>query len=66
MTIIQLPHQPTLTEPRGGANTSDHIDILGSTGLNELLVKVVTGHADEVKERFVSSVREYAKNMHWD
>jgi len=66
VVTYELPHQPTLTEPRGGANTSDHIDILGSTGLNELLVKVVTGHSHEVEEQIVSNIREYTAKMHWD
>lgn len=52
--------------PRGGANTSDHVDILGSTGLNELILKVATGVGNEVEDRFVSRIREYAKRVQWD
>lgn len=52
--------------PRGGANTSDHVDILGSTGLNEIILKVATGAGDEVQESFVSNIREYAKKVRWD
>lgn len=62
----QLPHMPTPTIPRGGANTSDHVDILGSTGLNELIVKVATGDADGQQDSFVSNIREYAARMQWD
>lgn len=65
-TRCQLPHHPTLTEPRGGANTSDHIDILGSTGLNELLLRVVSGHGEEVEENIISNIRAYAGRMKWD
>jgi phospholipid:diacylglycerol acyltransferase len=64
--LPQLPHQPKLSEPRGGANTSDHIDILGSTGLNEIIVKVATGVGHEVEERFVSPIRQYAARVNWD
>ncbi len=63
---IQLPHLPSPTIPRGGANTSDHVDILGSTGLNELILKVATGGADEIQDTFVSNIREYAERMQWD
>ncbi|KZS88907.1 phospholipid diacylglycerol acyltransferase [Sistotremastrum niveocremeum HHB9708] len=62
----ELPHQPSITEPRGGANTSDHVDILGSNGANEIIVKVATGAGHEVEDRFVSPIREYAARMRWD
>ncbi len=52
--------------PRGGANTSDHIDILGSTALNEVILKVATGIGHEVEERITSNIREYVKRMQWD
>lgn len=52
--------------PRGGANTSDHVDILGSTGLSEILLKVATGVGDEITDNFVSDIREYAKKVKWD
>ena len=62
----QLPHQPISTIPRGGANTSDHVDILGSTGLNEVILKVATGVGHELQNSFVSNIREYSKNIQWD
>lgn len=64
--VAQLPHLPVATIPRGGANTSDHVDILGSTGLNEVILKVATGVGDEVRDNFVSRIREYAKKIRWD
>jgi len=63
---IQLPHQPVLNIPRGGANTSDHVDILGSTGLNELILKVATGVGHEIENQFVSRIREFAQRVRWD
>jgi hypothetical protein len=63
---IQLPHRPVATIPRGGANTSDHVDILGSTGLSEIILKVATGVGDEIEDNFVSDIREYAKKINWD
>lgn len=52
--------------PRGGANTSDHVDILGSTGLSELILKVVTGAGEDIEDIIVSNIREYAKKIKWD
>lgn len=52
--------------PRGGANTSDHVDILGSTTLNEIIVKVATGAGNEIEEAFVSNIRTYAQRIQWD
>jgi phospholipid:diacylglycerol acyltransferase len=52
--------------PRGGANTSDHVDILGSTGLNDLILKVATGVGEEIEENIVSDIRSYAEKMQWD
>ncbi|KAG7449626.1 LACT-domain-containing protein [Guyanagaster necrorhizus] len=66
VTTVELPHQPIPSIPRGGANTSDHVDILGSTGLNEIILKVVTGVGHEVEENFVSNIREYAQRIQWD
>ncbi|KAF9501792.1 phospholipid:diacylglycerol acyltransferase [Pleurotus eryngii] len=66
ITTVELPHQPVASIPRGGANTSDHVDVLGSTGLNEIILKVATGVGHEVQDNFVSNIREYAKKIQWD
>jgi len=61
-----LPHKPVATIPRGGGYTADHVDILGSTPLSEVILKVATGAADEVQETFVSDIRRYAGRIEWD
>jgi len=66
VTTVELPHQPETTLPRGGANTSDHVDVLGSNALNEIILKVATGAGDEVHDNYVSRIREYAKRIRWD
>ncbi|KAF9524019.1 phospholipid:diacylglycerol acyltransferase [Crepidotus variabilis] len=66
ITTVELPHRPIATIPRGGANTSDHVDILGSTGLNEIILKVATGAGDEIEDSFVSKIQEYSKRINWD
>ena len=62
----QIPHNPVPTIPRGGGNSSDHVDVLGSTVLNEIILKVATGAASDVQDSFVSNIREYAKRVKWD
>ncbi|KAF9476351.1 LACT-domain-containing protein [Pholiota conissans] len=66
ITTVELPHRPVLTIPRGGANTSDHVDVLGSTGLNEIILKVAAGAGHEIEDYYVSNIREYAKKVKWD
>lgn len=66
LRVLQLPHRPNPMIPRGGANTSDHVDILGSTGLNEIILKVATGVGEEIQDNFVSNIREYSRKIKWD
>jgi len=39
---------------------------LGSTGLNEILLKVASGVGDEIEDNFVSKIQEYAGKIEWD
>ncbi|KAF5384535.1 hypothetical protein D9757_006461 [Collybiopsis confluens] len=66
VTVVELPHRPILSMPRGGANTSDHVDILGSTAVNEIILKIATGVGHEVQESLVSDIRTYATRIQWD
>ncbi|KAF7321540.1 Phospholipid:diacylglycerol acyltransferase [Mycena kentingensis (nom. inval.)] len=66
VTVVELPHRPVPSIPRGGGTTGDHVDILGSTGLNELIVKVATGVGHEITDSYVSNIREYVRKMRWD
>ncbi|KAJ7076865.1 phospholipid:diacylglycerol acyltransferase [Mycena belliarum] len=66
VTTVELPHRPVPSIPRGGANTSDHVDILGSTRLNEIILQVATGAGHEITDSYVSDIREYARKIRWD
>ncbi|EKM80728.1 hypothetical protein AGABI1DRAFT_71227 [Agaricus bisporus var. burnettii JB137-S8] len=66
VTTVELPHKPNPMIPRGGANTSDHVDILGSTGLNEIVLQVATGVGHEIRDNYVSDIRRYANKVQWD
>lgn len=63
VTTFEMPHEPDRFSPRGGPNTADHVDILGRATLNELVLKIAGGRGDEVRERFVSRIREYAQKV---
>jgi len=66
VVTVELPHNPVPTIPRGGGTTGDHVDILGSTAMNEIILKVATGAGDEIQDSFVSRIREYAQRIQWD
>ncbi|KAG8980879.1 hypothetical protein FRB93_008884 [Tulasnella sp. JGI-2019a] len=62
----EMEHRPESMDIRGGATTADHIDILGSQVLNEIVLKVAAGASEDVEDHFVSDVREYASKIAWD
>ncbi|KAG8890015.1 hypothetical protein FRB98_001450 [Tulasnella sp. 332] len=64
--FLQMEHRPESMDIRGGATTADHIDILGSRALNEIVLKVAAGSAEDVEDHFVSNVRGYAERIVWD
>ncbi|KAH9828727.1 phospholipid:diacylglycerol acyltransferase [Rhodofomes roseus] len=66
VVTVELPHEPSPTIPRGGGTTGDHVDILGSTALNEIILRVATGAGDQIHDAFVSKIRDYAKRIQWD
>lgn len=65
VTIVELKHEPERFDMRGGSKTSEHVDILGSSELNELLIKVASGKGDEIEDRIISQLPEFIKNMNW-
>ncbi|KAH8917628.1 Lecithin:cholesterol acyltransferase [Atractiella rhizophila] len=62
----EIKHQPIGFDPRGGVSTGDHIDILGSTELNEAILNVASGNGHLVKDRLVSRIKEYASRIKWE
>ncbi|ETN42350.1 uncharacterized protein HMPREF1541_01504 [Cyphellophora europaea CBS 101466] len=63
----EMPHEPDRFSARGGPNTGDHVDILGRSSLNDLILRVVAGKGDEVQESWTSRIREYAERVKvWD
>ncbi|PGH01316.1 hypothetical protein AJ79_07953 [Helicocarpus griseus UAMH5409] len=61
--VYEMPHEPDRFSPRGGPNTGDHVDILGRSSLNDLVLRIAGGRGDEIEENYVSRIREYADRV---
>lgn len=61
--VYEMPHEPERFSPRGGPNTGDHVDILGRSSLNDLILRVAAGRGDDVSENVVSDIRKYADRV---
>ncbi|KAF7714175.1 Phospholipid:diacylglycerol acyltransferase [Penicillium ucsense] len=61
--VFEMPHEPDRFSPRGGPNTGDHVDILGRSSLNDLILRVAGGRGDEIEETYYSNIREYADRV---
>lgn len=62
VTIVEIKHEPDRFDIRGGAKTAEHVDILGSAELNELLLRVAAGKTD-IENRYISGLREIVNNL---
>lgn len=58
-----MPHEPDRFSPRGGPNTGDHVDILGRSSLNDLILRVAGGKGELIEENVESNIREYADKV---
>ncbi|KAF2195520.1 LACT-domain-containing protein [Zopfia rhizophila CBS 207.26] len=61
--VFEMPHEPDRFSPRGGPNTGDHVDILGRSSLNDLILKVAGGRGELIEETIHSNIREYADKV---
>ena len=61
--VFEMPHEPDRFSPRGGPNTGDHVDILGRSSLNELILKVTAGHGDKIGNYVVSNIEIYSDRV---
>lgn len=41
----------------------DHVDILGRSSLNDLILRVAGGKGDQIENSYVSKIREYAEKV---
>ncbi|ODV80754.1 LACT-domain-containing protein [Suhomyces tanzawaensis NRRL Y-17324] len=63
VTIVEIKDEPDRFDIRGGAKTADHVDILGSAELNELVLKVAAGKGHLIEDRYMSNLREIVAGM---
>ena len=42
---------------------ADHVDILGRSSLNDLILRVAGGKGDLIEENYVSRIREYSERV---
>ena len=62
----EVEHQPDSLDLRGGDYTGDHVDILGSTPLNELILKIVAGQGHTLEDHYVSNIRNISARIDWN
>ncbi len=41
----------------------DHVDILGRSSLNDLILRIAGGKGDQIEENYVSNIREYSDKV---
>lgn len=63
VTVVELEHKPDVFDIRGGAQTAEHVDILGSARLNELVLKVAAGRGDEIGDAYITRLRDIAAQV---
>ncbi|EPX72392.1 phospholipid-diacylglycerol acyltransferase Plh1 [Schizosaccharomyces octosporus yFS286] len=62
----ELRHDPAAFDLRGGPRSAEHVDILGHSELNEMVLKIVSGHGDEVKDHRESNILEIVNRINLD
>lgn len=60
---FEMPHEPDRFSPRGGPNTGDHVDILGRSSLNDLILRIVGGQGEGVEEWVGSGIEEISERV---
>ncbi|KAI1338082.1 LACT-domain-containing protein [Xylariaceae sp. FL0016] len=63
VSVVEMLHEPERFNPRGGPNTADHVDILGRSNLNELVLRVAAGKGHTIEDSVVSNIKEYADKI---
>lgn len=62
----EMAHEPEAMDLRGGQTTGDHVDILGASRVNDIVLRIAAGRADEIRDHFVSDIQTYAKRIRWE
>lgn len=65
VTVVEIKHRADAWDIRGGGISADHVDILGSTELNEYILKIVSGNGHLVHDRHVTNLTHWVEEMAW-
>lgn len=63
VTTFEMPHEPDRFSPRGGPNTGDHVDILGRSSLNDLILRVAGGKGHQIEENYESRIWDISEKV---
>ncbi|KAH3673340.1 hypothetical protein WICMUC_003700 [Wickerhamomyces mucosus] len=63
--VVEIQHDPDRFDIRGGAKTAEHVDILGSAELNELILKVAAGSDHLINERIITDLPKWVADMNF-
>ncbi len=63
ITTYEMPHEPDRFSPRGGPNTGDHVDILGRSSLNDLVLRVAGGKGSQIEDNYQSRIWEISEKV---
>ena len=63
VVAYEMPHEPDRFNPRGGPNTGDHVDILGRSSLNDLILRVAGGKGHLITDTIYSDIQRYAEKV---
>ncbi|EXJ59573.1 phospholipid:diacylglycerol acyltransferase [Cladophialophora yegresii CBS 114405] len=63
ITTFEMPHEPDRFSPRGGPNTGDHVDILGRSSLNDLILRVAGGKGAQIEDNYESRIWEISDKV---
>ena len=63
ITTIELGHDPTPLDIRGGPASAEHVSILGSSKLNELVLRVAAGNGHNLTSQISSDILRIADNI---
>ena len=57
----------TIQISRDLTSIGDHVDILGRSSLNELILKIAGGKGDDIEDTYYSNINQYAEKVKiWD
>jgi phospholipid:diacylglycerol acyltransferase len=63
VSLLSSGYMCNRVSPRGGPSTGDHVDILGRSSLNDLILRVAGGKGDLIEETVYSNIREYSDKV---